>query len=114
MSNARPDKAQEHLRGEMTSRYGIVSARLSDLADALETTPNVLMKALDELGIAPLVDTAKEKGRSREADERPTDPELRSLALPTRDLRKVAAALGAREALQDDAEGRKRRQAVVG
>lgn len=105
MSNARTSEAiDQHIRGDTAARHGIVSARVSDLADMLETTPEAFLKALKTAGIEPMVDTAEDKGRSREASERPTDPELRSLAFPIRDLREVTAVLGAEEALQNGTE----------
>lgn len=114
MSNARSSEAiDQHIRGDTVAQHGIVSARLADLADMLETTPEAFLKAMRGAGIEPMVDTAQDKGRSRVASERPTDPELRSLAFPIHHLREVAAVLGAEEALQNGAKANERGKAVV-
>jgi hypothetical protein len=80
-----------------------VSARLADLADTLDVTPAAVVEAADRAGIEPLVDTSEPKGRSRNAEERPTDPELRCLAFPREDFRRLAAVVGAEEALDEEA-----------
>lgn len=72
---------------------GIISARVSNLAEALHATPDQLLQALDELGIDPMVDTAQAKGRKNH--DRPTDPSLRSMALTTGDV----------ETLREELEG---------
>jgi len=71
------DTAELHVWG------GIVSARVADLADALDATPEQLLDALEESGVEPLTDTAKQKRQER---DRPTDPALRSIALTTEAL----------------------------
>lgn len=58
---------------------GIASATVEDWAEALDTTPQRVAEAVEE--IDPMVDTAIPKGRSTE--DRPTDPALRSVALST-------------------------------
>lgn len=103
MSNARTTEVAQHIRGEINIEGGIVSGRLADLAEVLNTTPEGILGSMRQAGIEPMVDTARDKGRSRNAGERPTNPELRSLAFPVRDLRKVAAVLGAEEALNGEA-----------
>jgi len=62
---------------------GIVSARVADLADALDATSEELLEALEESEAEPLVDTAAQKRQER---DRPTDPALRSIALTTEAL----------------------------
>lgn len=97
-------KVVEHTRGELAAKHGIVSARLATLADALDATPEAVVEAAERAGIEPLVDTSDEKGRSRDADERPTDPSLRCLAFTVETFREVAAAVHAREAVESDSE----------
>lgn len=72
---------------------GIVSARVSDLARELDTTPEELLDAIDRTGMEPLVDTAQDKGGRGEKRGRPTDPDLRSLALTTEAVRRVEEEL---------------------
>jgi hypothetical protein len=88
MSNKRKRGAQFGKRGsndgsELHVWGGIVSARVADLADALDATPEELLEALEESGVEPLTDTAKQKRQER---DRPTDPALRSIALTTEAL----------------------------
>ena len=81
--------------GEVHVWGGIVSARLSDLAGALETTPEKLMDAADREGITPMVDTATSVGRSDSEDDRPTDPALRSVAFAREDVARLRDAIEA-------------------
>ena len=89
MSNKRKRGAQFGKRGsndgsELHVWGGIVSARVADLADALDaTSEEQLLDALEESGVEPLIDTAKQKRQER---DRPTDPALRSIALTTEAL----------------------------
>jgi hypothetical protein len=73
---------------------GIVSARLAEYAAALGCTPDEVLAAIEAAGVEPMTDTAEPKGRGP-AKDRPTDPELRSLALTTEDLEAVREALAA-------------------
>jgi hypothetical protein len=75
--------------GEVHVWGGIVSARLSDLAEALGTGPEKLMDAADREGITPMVDTATPAGRSDSEDDRPTDPALRSVAFAREDVARL-------------------------
>jgi hypothetical protein len=69
---------------------GIVSARLEDLARELGTTTEAIAQAVEEGKAEPLVDTSRQKKRER---DRPDDPELRSLAFTTEELRSLRSAV---------------------
>jgi hypothetical protein len=60
---------------------GIVSARVSDLADELGEPTQEVVEALQD--VSCLVDTAEQKRKER---PRPDDPSLRSVALTTGQL----------------------------
>jgi hypothetical protein len=75
---------------------GIVSARVSDIAEALGATPEELLEALGESAVEPLTDTAEPKGRRGAEEDRPTDPSLRSVALTTGELETLRDELEAR------------------
>lgn len=79
-------------RGEIAEWGGIVSARLSDLAGALDTTPQAILSAVEREGIPPTVDTAKPKGRGSDTD-RPTRPGLRCLAFIREDFARLVEAV---------------------
>jgi len=81
----------EQTRGEIEVWGGIVSARLSDYAGALDSTPEEVLNAVDAEGIEPVLDTAEPKGR--EDHDRPTDPDLRCLAFSREDFRRLVAAV---------------------
>jgi hypothetical protein len=85
-------QVQHDASGEVRAWGGIVSARLTDLADAAGTTPDGLLEAADQAGRDPIVDTARSKGRRGEPD-RPTDPDLRCLAFTREDFQAVAASV---------------------
>jgi hypothetical protein len=85
-------------QGDVTARHGIVSARVTDLAEALDTTAGALLQAVEAAGADPLVDTA-ENASPHETHERPSDPELRCMAFTMEDFREVAAVVGAEEAM---------------
>lgn len=97
------EKIGEAAEGEVTARYGIVAGRVADLADLLDVAPDQLLQAADQAGVEVMVDTAATKGRSRNEEERPTDPALRCLAFAVEDFRAVAAVVGAEEALESGA-----------
>lgn len=80
-------------RGELSVWGGVVSARLEDIAGALETTPEAVLDAIDAEGIDPAVDTAEPKGRGDDRD-RPAEPELRCLAFTRRDFRRLCETIG--------------------
>jgi hypothetical protein len=67
---------------------GIVSARVSDLADELGAQPQEVAQALQD--VPCLVDTAEQKRQER---DRPTDPSLRSVALTTGQLEELRSEL---------------------
>lgn len=96
-------RVKEFTRGELASKHGIVSARLTTLADALNTTPTGVLRTVETADVDPMVDTATDKGRSRAAEERPSDPDVRCLAFAVEDFRQLAAVVGAEEALEGDA-----------
>lgn len=90
--SARSQKVDPHTRsGELTSQSGIITGRLTDWADALETTPSELVAAIDRAGVEPLVDT----GVSKDGEEhpRPTRPELRCIAMTEAHVGRVSAEL---------------------
>jgi len=95
-------KVSEQTRGDLAPKHGIVSARLEVLADVLNTRPSALLDAVKKTDIEPLMDTADDKGRSRNAETRPESPGLRCLAFTVEDFRRLAAAVGAEEALEED------------
>jgi hypothetical protein len=80
-------------RGELSVWGGIVSARLTDYAGALGTAPEEVLGAVEREGIEPMLDTAEPKGRGKDRD-RPTDPELRCLALTREDFTRLVEAIG--------------------
>jgi hypothetical protein len=67
---------------------GVVSARVSDLADELGAQPQEVAQALQD--VPCLVDTARQKRKER---DRPTDPSLRSVALTTGQLDELRSEL---------------------
>jgi hypothetical protein len=87
-------------RGELSVWGGIASARLSDYAGALETSPQAILDAVDAEGIDLILDTA-EKGQASDR-ERPTSPELRCLAFTREDFRRLVEAV-APEAVSSEA-----------
>ena len=83
----------EEGRGELSVWGGIVSARLEDIAGALETEPGKVLDRLEAEGIEPMLDTAEPKGQGKDRD-RPTDPGLRCLALTREDFTRLVEAIG--------------------
>ena len=59
--------------------------------------------AADCAGIEPLVDTDEPRDRSRDAEERLTDADVRCLAFAVGDFRRLAVVVGAEEALKGEA-----------
>lgn len=93
--------------GDAVRRYGLVAGHLSDLSDVLDCTPTELLDALERSEVTPLVDTARQK--EKKDRDRSTDPSLRCLAFTERDFRRLAAAIGAREATDADSVPAERR-----
>lgn len=90
--SARSQKVQPHTRsGELTSQSGIITGRLADWATALETTIPELLDAMDRAGVEPLIDTSSSK--EGEDHQRPTNPELRCIALTEADVGRLSAEL---------------------
>lgn len=90
--SARSQKVQPHTRsGELTSQSGIITGRLADWADALETTSAELLDAMERAGVEPLIDTGTPK--DGEGHQRPTNPELRCIAMTEADVGRVSAEL---------------------
>lgn len=89
-------------QGEITEKGGIVSAKVVDYAAALDTTAEDFLEALERTAITPLVDTAKAEGKRRKgkAPDRSNDSSIRCLAFEVEDYRRLAAAVGAAEALE--------------
>ena len=72
---------------------GIVTGTIESWATALETTPASVETALGALDVEPLVDTAEDKGQA--GSERPTSPDLRSVALFRKDAKRLMNRLSA-------------------
>lgn len=90
--SARSQKVEPHTRsGELTSQSGIITGRLVDWAEALETSTSELLSAMDRAGVEPLVDTGRHK--DGEDHSRPTNPELRCIALTESDVGRISAEL---------------------
>ncbi|MCS4181971.1 hypothetical protein GGQ07_003435 [Salinibacter ruber] len=105
----------EEGHGELSMWGGIVSARLKDIAGALETGPQAILGAVEREGIEPILDTAEPKGQGKDRD-RPTDPRLRCLALTREDFRRLVEAVGDGHdegAKRSDPSGRGRYAAVL-
>ena len=75
--------------GEITFYAGIGSARVTAWADALEVSPEAVVRAAGV--VPPLMDTAKQTGSKKR--NRATAPHLRCMAWTKGDLPKVRAAL---------------------
>jgi hypothetical protein len=88
-------------RGELHEWGGIVSARISDLARSIGAHPEEVARAVESEAVDTIMDTAKEKGQRKDED-RPTDPELRSVALTEEGL----------QALRNEVSGSLNRQGV--
>jgi hypothetical protein len=99
---ARSVDADPFETGELNREYGLVTGRLAQFAETLDCGPSDVLEAL-EGGVEPLVDTASQNSDTRPTQDRPEDPEKRCLALSERDFRRVAAEIGAREALEGEA-----------
>ena len=83
---------QPHTRSErLTRRFGIVCGPLSLWADVLDTTPDAVLSAIERTSIRPIIDTGKSKTREKHA--RPTAPQLRHIAITTRDAARLLEAV---------------------
>jgi hypothetical protein len=71
----------------------VASGTVEEWAAELGCTAGDVLGAIGALDVTPLVDTAENKGR--EDHDRPTAPELRSLALWHTDAEEVARHVGA-------------------
>lgn len=90
--SARSQKVDPHTRsGELTSQSGIVTGRLVDWAEALETSSSKLLAAMERADVDPLVDTGR--GKDGEDHSRPTNPELRCISLTEADVGRISAEL---------------------
>jgi hypothetical protein len=90
---ARSKGVSAHRSGDSLEAWGgIVSAHLEDWAEELGCTPDDVLGAMDSAGIDPITDTARSK--NQEDHDRPTDPELRCLALTIDDARTLKSVLG--------------------
>lgn len=70
---------------------GIVTGTIESWADALGVDPADVEAALETANVDPLFDTAVKKGRA--GTERPTSPDLRSVALDVDGARKLRSNL---------------------
>lgn len=57
---------------------GVLTGTVQEWAEALDCDPSTVVDTIEAAGIELLVDTARQKRQER---ERPTDPELRSVAM---------------------------------
>jgi hypothetical protein len=57
---------------------GVLSGTLEEWADALDCDPSTVVDTIDAAGITLMMDTARQKRQER---DRPTSPELRSVAM---------------------------------
>lgn len=88
--------------GDLNREYGLVTGRVAQFADALDCTPSDVLEAL-EGAVEPLVDTAEQNPDTRPTQDRPEDPEKRCMAFNEEDFRRLAAEIGAREAIEGEA-----------
>jgi len=77
-----------HTSGALESWGGIVSGHVSDYAEALDTTPETILAAAQEVPL--LFDTAESKKTRGDDPGRPTGPTLRCLAMTTGQARRLA------------------------
>ena len=90
MKHARATPQQAHVdHGEISAFGGIASARVTAWADALDTTPEAIIRAASD--VPPLMDTAQQNGRKKR--DRATAPHLRCIAWTVGDLPEVRASL---------------------
>lgn len=81
----------ETARPGITEQFGIACGTVAAWADEMGTTPDLFLKAADDVRAVPLVDTAQHVGRS--GGERPTCPTLRHLAFNRRDVARILQAV---------------------
>jgi hypothetical protein len=81
-------KVKHTERQVLARQAGIVAGTLAEYADALDTTPE---RVLDAIRFTPMVDTAE--NQAREDHDRPTDPQLRSLAMTSGQFARLSAAI---------------------
>jgi hypothetical protein len=70
---------------------GVLTGTVQEWADALDCTPAEVVEAIEAAGIELLVDTSKQKRQER---DRPTDPQLRSLAMVPEEASALRDAVG--------------------
>jgi hypothetical protein len=87
--------------GDLTREYGLVAGRVVQFAEALECGSSDVLDAAERTG-SPLVDTGQQNPETKSEQDRPTDPEKRSLTLSEQHFRQVAAVVGAQEALKGE------------
>jgi hypothetical protein len=71
----------------LVEEFGIVAGRLQQFAETLQTTPEQVLAAVD---FDPLMDTY---GQDWHRPGRPTDPQLRSLAMTSGEFARLSAAI---------------------
>lgn len=86
----RTEGVARYTSGTIEAWGGIASASVADWAEHFDCTPEDVLQTIEQAGVEPLVDTAKQKGQDR---ERPTDPALRCLALTTTDTQTLKTIL---------------------
>lgn len=69
---------------------GVHTGTVQEWANSLDCTPAEVVEAIEAAGIELLVDTARQKRQSR---DRPTDPELRSVAMVPEEAEKLRDAV---------------------
>lgn len=70
---------------------GVHTGTVQEWANSLGCTPAEVVEAIEAAGIELLVDTSKQKRQER---DRPTDPELRSVAMVPEEAEKLRDAVG--------------------
>lgn len=73
---------------------GLVSATVEDYAAAIGCGPSAIVEAVESGDVDPLTDTSVPKGQRGSEEERPTDPELRSLCFCRDEFEKLVEAVG--------------------
>lgn len=85
---------RQHTGEPLARRFGIVCGRVQQFADALDVPAGHVLDVVEDAGIELMVDTATDSStRTRTDYDRPTDPDLRCLAMTREDFARVLAAV---------------------